>query len=102
MIEVVALMIGEIVQCCSHRRYEHPSPVLPGMFLEKGLPKSLYRPGSSTDVLLFEKGRMRFAEDLIRNMHQPGIQSRFSSGFGKSLAETEVKVRSVIGLRNEA
>jgi len=97
MIEVVALMIGDIVQCYSEQRYEAPRPVRPGMTLRKGLPKSLYRPGSSTDVLLFEKGRMRFAEDLVRNMYLPGVESRFSSGFGKSLVETEVKVRSLIG-----
>ncbi len=53
MIEVTALMIGEVVQCYSSERYEKPRPVTPGMFLERGCPKSLYRPGSSTDVLLF-------------------------------------------------
>jgi phosphatidylserine decarboxylase len=98
MIEVVALMIGDIVQCYSEERYEAPRPVMPGMILNKGLPKSLYRPGSSTDVLLFEKGRMRFAEDLVRNTYLPGVQSRFSSGFGNPLVETEVKVRSFIGV----
>jgi phosphatidylserine decarboxylase len=97
MIEVVALMIGDIVQCYSAQRYEGPRPVRPGMLLKKGSPKSLYRPGSSTDVLLFEKGRMRFSDDLVRNMHLPGVESRFSSGFGKPLVETEVGVRSLIG-----
>lgn len=96
MVEVVALMIGEIVQCYSDRRYDAPRPVRRGMFLEKGRPKSLYRPGSSTDVLIFRKGRIRFADDIVRNMHRPGIESRFSLGFGKSLVETEVQVRSPI------
>ncbi len=98
MIEVVALMIGEIVQCYSEEGYEAPRPLSPGMFVKRGLPKSLYRPGSSTDVLLFEKGRVRFFEDLIRNMNRPGVRSRFSLGFGRPLAETEVRVRSPIGI----
>ena len=57
MVEVVALMIGEIVQCYSTERYDNPQPVTKGMFLAKGRPKSLYRPGSSTDVLIFQQGQ---------------------------------------------
>jgi phosphatidylserine decarboxylase len=101
MVEVVAMMIGEIVQCYSAKHYENPSQVLPGMFCTKGAPKSLYRPGSSTDVLIFQQGRISFAEDLVRNMHAANIESRFSFGFGKPLVETDVKVRSMIGLARD-
>ena len=96
MIEVVALMIGEIVQCYSAERYDNPQPVEKGMVLEKGRPKSLYRPGSSTDVLVFQKGRVRFAEDLVRNMHNANVESRFSLGFGRTLIETDIRVRSLV------
>jgi phosphatidylserine decarboxylase len=96
MIEVVALMIGDIVQCYSEDRYDEPRPVFRGMFVKKGQPKSLYRPGSSTDVLLFQKGRVRFCPDLLENMHRPGAQSRFSVGFGRPLVETDLRVRSPI------
>jgi len=96
MIEIVALMIGKIVQCYSEERYDLPQQMRTGMFLKKGLPKSLYRPGSSTTVLIFQKERVRFAEDLIRNMSRQGVESRFSRGFGISLAETDVRVRSSI------
>jgi phosphatidylserine decarboxylase len=96
MIEVVALMIGEIVQCYSGARYDDPQEVKPGMFLVKGAPKSLYRPGSSTDVLIFQEGRVAFAEDLVRNMHVNNVESRFSLGFGRPLVETDVKVRSLV------
>jgi phosphatidylserine decarboxylase len=98
MIEIVALMIGDIVQTYSETRYENPRPVTAGMFLEKGRPKSLFRPGSSTDVLLFQNGRITFSEDLVRNLHQDGVQSRFSKGFGQPLIETDLKVRSIIGI----
>jgi len=97
MVEVVALMIGGISQCYSKTGYDDPVSVGTGMFLEKGVPKSLFRPGSSTVVLLFEKGRMSFEKDIIANMSADGGVSIFSQGFGKSLMETEVKVRSLIG-----
>jgi len=96
MIEVAALMVGEVVQQYSERGYDDPRPVSVGMFLQKGLPKSLYRPGSSTDVLLFRKDQVRFAEDIVDNLRRLGIASRFSAGFGQPLVETDVKVRSVI------
>jgi len=54
-IEVVAMMIGEICQVYSPYRYESPSDIKIGQFLVKGQPKSLYRPGSSTDIIIFEK-----------------------------------------------
>ena len=97
MVEVVAMMIGEIVQCYSAEHYKNPQQLVPGMFCVKGAPKSLYRPGSSTDVLIFQKGRINFAEDLVRNMHMSNVESRFSFGFGSPLVETDVKVRSMIG-----
>ncbi len=96
MIEVVALMIGDIVQCYSETRYDAPQPVTPGLFVKKGLPKSLYRPGSSTTVLLFQPERVQFAQDLLANQRRPGVKSRFSQGCGRSLVETEVTVRSEI------
>jgi phosphatidylserine decarboxylase len=99
MIEVGALMIGGIVQCYSDERYERPRPVEPGLFLRRGAPKSRYRPGGSTDVLLFEKGRIRFREDLVRNQQRTDVASRFSTGFGYPLAETDVCVRSAVAER---
>jgi phosphatidylserine decarboxylase len=94
MVEVVALMVGEVVQAYSRRRYDGPCDVRPGLFLEKGAPKSLFRPGSSTVVLVFQPGRVEFAADLVQNLRVPGVRSRFSHGFGAPLVETDVKVRS--------
>jgi phosphatidylserine decarboxylase len=96
MIEVVALMIGEVVQAYSELCYDAPQPVQPGMFLRRGAPKSLYRPGSSTDVLLFQPGRIDFDEDIIANMRRQGVASRFSRGFSVPLVETDLAVRSSI------
>ncbi len=97
MLEIVALMIGDIVQCYSECCYDNPQEVKKGMFLAKGSPKSLYRPGSSTDVLLFEKGRVEFAQDLLANRLRQDVQSRFSAGFKHPLVETDIQVRSLLG-----
>jgi phosphatidylserine decarboxylase len=97
MIEVAALMIGDIVQCYSEDKYDSPKPAVKGMFLKKGQPKSLYRPGSSTDILIFQKNRIRFSPDIIANLYRSDVKTRFSEGLGRSLVETEVTVRSQIG-----
>ena len=94
MIEVVALMIGDIAQAYSRRSYDAPQQIRVGMYLEKGQPKSLYRPGSSTVILLFQRGRVRFADDLLQNQFRNDIISRFNQGFGRPLIETDIKVRS--------
>ena len=97
MIEVVALMIGGIVQCYSKKYYDDPKPVGSGLFVEKGRPKSLFRPGSSTVVLLFERDKVRFADDILANMSAFGVDSLFSKGFGQPMVETDIKVRSLLG-----
>ena len=96
MIEIVALMIGDIVQAYSEEGYDRPRAIEPGMFVTRGCPKSLFRPGSSTVVLLFEPGRIRFADDLADNSRRRDVQSRFSGFFGRPLVETDVRVRSEI------
>ncbi|WP_320044689.1 phosphatidylserine decarboxylase [uncultured Desulfobacter sp.] len=97
MVEVVAMMIGKIVQCYSKKGYENPQAVEPGLFMEKGCPKSLYRPGSSTTIVIFQKQRVCFSKDLVENQMRTDVSSRFSEGFGRALVETEVTVRSGIG-----
>jgi len=99
MIEIVALMIGDIAEAYSEEGYNNPRHLMPGMFVTKGCPKSLFRPGSSTDVLFFEAGRISFAADLIGNSRRHDVLSRYSNGFGRPLVETDVLVRSTIAER---
>ncbi|MFH1036058.1 MAG: phosphatidylserine decarboxylase [Pseudomonadota bacterium] len=96
MVEVVALMIGRIEQAYSAQAYDDPQDIIPGLMLQKGQPKSLFRPGSSTVVLLFQPGRVAFCPDLLRNQVATHVHSRFARGFGRPLTETEVLVRSTI------
>ena len=98
MIEVVALMIGGIVQCVQQEVLPMTrSPSGAVCFVEKGRPKSLFRPGSSTVVLLFERDKVRFADDILANMSAFGVDSLFSKGFGQPMVETDIKVRSLLG-----
>jgi len=96
MIELVALMIGEIRQCYSETAYDNPSPVEPGMFLKRGCPKSLYRPGSSVDILIFQPNRVSFCSDILKNLHRRDAVSRYSLRFQQPLVETDIKVRSTV------
>lgn len=99
MIEIVALMIGDIVQCYSAARYDAPTPVTAGMILKKGQPKSLFRPGSSTVVLMFQKDRIRFDADIVANLQRQSATSRYTLAFSHALVETDVAVRSQIAQR---
>ncbi|MEF3168763.1 MAG: phosphatidylserine decarboxylase [Deltaproteobacteria bacterium] len=96
MVEIVALMIGGIEQCYSEERYDYPQPITRGLFLRAGCPKSLFRPGSSTVILLFQKDRVIFEEDILRNQNTVNVESRYSLGLGRPVVETEVRVRSAV------
>ncbi len=98
MIEVTALMIGRVEQCYSEEGYADPRPVKPGMFLRRGCPKSRYRPGSSTDILLFEPRRIRFAPDLLQIRQGPGPRSLYALDGTPGLREIDVPVRSLLAL----
>jgi phosphatidylserine decarboxylase len=94
MIEVVALMVGQIEQRYSEFEYHDPQPVKTGTRLLRGSPKALFRPGSSTVVLLFQSGRVCFADDLLHNQQRKDVRSRYSTAFGRVMVETDVRVRS--------
>ncbi|MBF0566586.1 MAG: phosphatidylserine decarboxylase [Nitrospirae bacterium] len=96
MVEVAALMIGDIRQCYSDTAYDNPRDMEPGMFIKKGRPKSLFRPGGSTVVLLFQENAISFAPDIVANMNNSLSQSRLSTGLGRPLVETDVEVRSFL------
>jgi len=101
MVEVVALMIGQIAQCYSDTQYNDPQDVQKGLFLQKGQPKSLYRPGSSTNVLIFEPDRITFNDDLVKNQKNVTASSRFSQKWEIPLVETDLLVRSQIASKTE-
>jgi phosphatidylserine decarboxylase len=101
MIEVVALMVGQIEQRYSEHRYDNPRPIEKGMFMRRGAPKALFRPGSSTVVLVFEPERSRFARDLVANQRKTGVCTRYTAEFGHPTVETDVMVRSSLAYPSE-
>ena len=69
------------------------------MFLKRGQPKSLFRPGSSTVVLLLEKNRTGFCQDIVDNLCRCDAVSMFARGFGMPMVETDVRVRETVAQR---
>ncbi len=98
-VEVAALMVGDIIQCYSETRYDNPISHINGMVLKRGCPKSLFRPGSSTVILLFEKDRISFSKDLVQNITDLRAENIFSRHFNIKTVETDIKVREEIGRR---
>ncbi len=98
MIEFVALMIGDIVSLYSATRYEDPVALRPGMRVERGCPSGLFRPGSSTVVLLFQRDRIRFADDLVTYQLASEANSVFSRAWNTPAAETDVRVRETVAM----
>jgi phosphatidylserine decarboxylase len=97
MIEVVALLIGRVRQCYSHAQYKLPTTMYEGLMCKRGSVKSVFEPGSSTVVLLFEDHRVEFDSDLVSNQARTDAFSRFGQGFAVPMVETELQVRSGIG-----
>ncbi len=81
MIEIVALMIGDIQQCYSRVCYDDPREIKAGMMLARGCPKSLFRPGSSTVVLLFEKKPRSFCRGPDPESRPAGCAESFFHRF---------------------
>lgn len=98
-VEIIAMMIGDIKQVYSVERYDNPSPIKEGDFIKKGQPKSVYRPGSSTDVVIFERDRIVFDEDILAYSRKSDISSRYSTGFNIPLVEIKVRVREQVARR---
>jgi len=97
VIEVGAQVIGKIVSAASEIGYEKPCPVIPGMFVHKGMPKGYFEPGSSTVVILMQQERAEFLPDLLQFQSRTDTSTIYSAtAFGKSMTEVRVQVRDTI------
>lgn len=99
IVEVVALMVGKIVQCYSREKYSAPRELSPGLFLTRGQPKSMFRPGSSSVICFFQANRVAFWDDLLSNRFRRDVSSRWSVGLRRPIVETDVAVRSPLARR---
>ncbi|MBN1501589.1 MAG: phosphatidylserine decarboxylase [Spirochaetes bacterium] len=101
VIEVAALMIGDIEQYYCEKYYENPVKLTPGMHVETGCVKSRFRPGSSTVIVLFEKDRINFISEIIRNNSNTNVESRYSLAFNQNIVETEINARETFARRSK-
>jgi phosphatidylserine decarboxylase len=95
-VDVAAMMIGQIVGCYSERKYEQPAPLRIGQLVVRGMPVSLFRPGSSTSVVLWHGSRASVANDLVSNSTRVHLRSRFSDWLQSAWVETALRVRQPI------
>jgi phosphatidylserine decarboxylase len=98
-VDVAAMMIGEIQSRYSERRYEAPRSLNAGDFVVRGSPVSMFRPGSSTSIVLWDGTRASLSGELIANAARSDLRSRFSDWLGKPWVETQVLVRQSIAER---
>lgn len=101
LIAVAAQVIGGIAMSYRDPAYENPRAPRAGLFVKRGRPLGFFYPGSSTVVLLFQKGRVDPAPDLV----QPGggtLSHRDRELFGNATPEVALRVRDVIAYRKGA
>jgi phosphatidylserine decarboxylase len=95
-VDVAAMMIGQIESRFSAMRYEAARALKRGDFVPRGAPVSLFRPGSSTSIVLWDGRRAAIGDDLVSNSRRSDLRSRFSDWLGRPWVETQVAVRQSI------
>jgi phosphatidylserine decarboxylase len=100
-VDVAAMMIGQIESRYSENRYAAPRALRVGDFVPRGAPVSMFRPGSSTSIVMWDGRRAALSRELIANSSRADLRSRFSDWLQKPWAETQVSVRQAISEANE-
>jgi phosphatidylserine decarboxylase len=95
-VDVAAMMIGDIESRFSQKHYDEPRTLKRGDFVPRGAPVSLFRPGSSTSIVLWDGRRAAMGDDLLRNSRRTDLRSRFSDWLGRPWVETQVAVRQSV------
>ena len=101
MIEVVALMVGQIDQRYSEERYDDPQAAEEGNVPAERRTESAVSPGKQHGrSAVSDRDAFVLRRDLVRNQQKAGVNSRYSAGFGQPVVETDVKVRSLLAYRH--
>jgi phosphatidylserine decarboxylase len=96
VINVAAMMIGRIEDMYSENRYDKPRSITPGLFVKRGQPMALFRPGSSTSIVLWQQTRVALQPALARNACRTDVHSRFSDWLLSPWVESAVRVRATL------
>jgi phosphatidylserine decarboxylase len=98
VVNIAAMMIGRIEDAYSESRYDNVQAIKAGTFVKRGQPMALFRPGSSTSIVLWRQSRASLAPALARNSGRPDVQSRFSDWLLSPWVESAVRVRSTLAV----
>ena len=96
VVNVAAMMIGRIDDAYSENRFDDARSVAIGTFLKRGQPMALFRPGSSTSIVLWQRTRASLSAELVRNARRPDVQSRFSDWLLSPWVESALSVRATL------
>jgi phosphatidylserine decarboxylase len=75
---VAAMMIGDIAMAYSAQGYEASIANVRDVYLRRGVPFVLFRPGRSTCIVLWNPARAQFSPTLLTNAAHQAVRSRFS------------------------
>jgi phosphatidylserine decarboxylase len=98
---VAAMMIGDIQMCYSETAYNAPTQVRKGLYVRRGVPLALFRPGSSTCIVMWNPKRAQLSASLLSNAGNRAVKSRFSDWLGAAWVETAVQARESIALSSK-
>ena len=96
MIEVVALMMGQIEQRYSDSEYDDPRPMEKGMMLSSGRSEGALSSGQQHGRAVVPARPRPFCRRPVAQPAAAGVRSRYSPAFGQALVETDVAVRSLL------
>jgi phosphatidylserine decarboxylase len=97
VIPVAAQVIGGIALSYCEHLYDDPAQPKPGLRVKPGLPLGYFAPGSSTVVVLFEKGRAEVSPDIVELNRREDLSTLYTADiFGRAVAEVGVRARQEI------
>jgi phosphatidylserine decarboxylase len=96
VIAVAAMMIGRIEDRYSEQRYDEPQPLRIGTEVIQGAPMMMFRPGSSTVLVLWPSERAAATQRLTELSSKRHVPSRFGDWLLMPWNEVLVRVRAVV------
>ncbi len=96
VIAVAAMMIGRIEDHYSETHYDAPTPLSPGLTVVQGAPMMMFRPGSSTVIVLWPSERAIATPQLRELSTKRHVPSRFGEWLMMPWNEVLVRVRSQV------
>ena len=101
MVEIVALMIGDIVQAYSEDAMTTRYRSIPVSSCTRAARRACTGPAVQPTSCCSPRGGSNFFPILSKNSRRLGVQSRFTDACGRPLVETDIRVRSALALQTQ-